>query len=502
MENIEGDNDLQMCSGCGKRFERKAALHSHSQLCMKRIALCNSIKENNTKQALEEAKIQKQAKNTKNFSKSLKGSEKRKPILLRRKFERKGNCDVVCEKKCEGQNDADREKTEDVESKLNVLCEKKLDTTNVSENNKGHDKELEEVASDDMNTLDDVVLVETVTIDPSRGIETNCGLLPIENEDVSVFRTSMSPVDVCNIIGVPVLKQEPSVIQSDNESPKEQDSRCSSAQLIQDENASSRVDIEIENAIKEISSLCRTAHNRNPIEASYQKRPMPGSTEELRKTPKIEEITLESKAHKHMDKQKRLCLDCNVSFGWLSDLMEHMSKHFNWYCYQCRMCSYMSYYERTCLQHVRNEHISENGSLENTVLPVPNWKSAELSTDFVPKMKDSVEITDDDSTTREMIMEVIFGNAGDASNQQSAMQDTSKLVSEQQDSRPVRNRVKSVRMIQEDFLYDLDINSKKTLKGADGNHFVQKGKALKVYIKKANTVKKESREVIDLTEND
>lgn len=84
LSNIEGDNDFQMCGGCGKRFERKAALHSHAQMCTKRIAVCNTIKENNAKKKEEE--VCKDSKNkTAKVEKTevLKGSSKRKPYLLR-----------------------------------------------------------------------------------------------------------------------------------------------------------------------------------------------------------------------------------------------------------------------------------------------------------------------------------------------------------------------------------------------------------------------------------
>ncbi|KAJ8941451.1 hypothetical protein NQ318_016891 [Aromia moschata] len=86
LNNIEGDNDFQMCGGCGKRFERKAALHSHAQMCIKRIAVCNTIKENNAKKKEEESKenrskIPKLEKS--GPSEAPKGSSKRKPYLLR-----------------------------------------------------------------------------------------------------------------------------------------------------------------------------------------------------------------------------------------------------------------------------------------------------------------------------------------------------------------------------------------------------------------------------------
>lgn len=88
LNNIEGDKDFQMCGGCGKRFERKAALHSHAAMCTKRIAVCNTIKDNAKKK--EESKDVKN-KVTNNANKSsvpesqetLKGASKRKPYLLR-----------------------------------------------------------------------------------------------------------------------------------------------------------------------------------------------------------------------------------------------------------------------------------------------------------------------------------------------------------------------------------------------------------------------------------
>ncbi|XP_034941150.1 zinc finger protein 800 [Chelonus insularis] len=41
MAHLESDGELQRCGGCGKRFDRKAALQSHSQTCQRRLAACN-----------------------------------------------------------------------------------------------------------------------------------------------------------------------------------------------------------------------------------------------------------------------------------------------------------------------------------------------------------------------------------------------------------------------------------------------------------------------------
>lgn len=42
MDHLESDAELQRCGGCGKRFDRKAALSSHSQYCHRRVAAYES----------------------------------------------------------------------------------------------------------------------------------------------------------------------------------------------------------------------------------------------------------------------------------------------------------------------------------------------------------------------------------------------------------------------------------------------------------------------------
>uniref|UniRef100_A0A1Y1MYT8 C2H2-type domain-containing protein n=1 Tax=Photinus pyralis TaxID=7054 RepID=A0A1Y1MYT8_PHOPY len=79
IDDLECDNDLQRCGGCGRKFERKAALHSHSQFCTKRIAVCNSIKENNHKKAQEDKQEKKIAEPVAIALSD--GSRKRKPLV-------------------------------------------------------------------------------------------------------------------------------------------------------------------------------------------------------------------------------------------------------------------------------------------------------------------------------------------------------------------------------------------------------------------------------------
>lgn len=89
---IEYDHELdfphdnsQYCEACGKRFDRKAALHSHVQMCMKKLALA-TIKENHKN--MQDEKVAKQ--------KIVKGSGKRK-LGISQKIIRENNLDAITE---------------------------------------------------------------------------------------------------------------------------------------------------------------------------------------------------------------------------------------------------------------------------------------------------------------------------------------------------------------------------------------------------------------------
>lgn len=502
MENIESDNDLQMCGGCGKRFERKAALHSHSQMCTKRIALCNTIKENNIKQAQEEARNQKLAKiNSDNLPK---GSEKRKPLIVRKK----------CLKSNSNQNVTIAEPV--VLEKISKDTITKSETALLQEENKTEDLKQNQNAAvcngDNSNVLPNSTLVEILTVPSLRECESDCDVLSVENDNLSTIRTSINPLDVCSIIGVPATESEKPVSIPNNHLAEKRteenemlvcvddNSNCSLVHVFQDDNSRTlynRLDADIETTIKEISSF----HQAPAGKEKKRKRKRSSSTEKNELTDKLTKLeqesedhcdktTLETKAKKYIDTQKFLCLACDVKFTTNHDLMEHMSQHFNWYCYQCRKCNYMSYYEDTCLLHVRKEHKAESCALENTVLPVPNWKALKLSTDLVPLIQkdkpdnnnlQTVQQDTSDSVTRKMIMEVIFGGNVDICNFVDV-----KRAAPERETRPVRNRTKSIKVVQDDFLYDLDNINKKPESTASKKAV----KPLKVYAKKGISNKK------------
>lgn len=250
---------------------------------------------------------------------------------------------------------------------------------------------------------------------------------------------------------------------------------------------------------------------------------------------KHEEVTLKDKAIPFVDANNFSCLPCNKHFSSLIFLLEHMSKHFNWYHYQCSKCSFMSYNRNTCVAHAVTYHINEFQEVESVVLPIPIWKTIALSNEFAPlyvtgrknlqlDMLKSIEEKDpattkntdtssndetklnteeinldidptvikdcqQDPSVRKMIMEVIFGNDFTSKSSTLALKGESNCIDDS--SRPVRIRTKSIKTSQKDFFYEKELQNlcKKNKKLTDSKLEVKPKKIiskseLKVYGKR------------------
>ncbi|KAG5871156.1 hypothetical protein JTB14_020190 [Gonioctena quinquepunctata] len=186
LNNIEDDNDFQMCGGCGKRFERKAALHSHAQMCIKRIAVCNTIKENNAKKKEEESKDIKNKLNKidKPFYSDapLQGASKRKPYLLRtyKVAQTQNICDVndnseIIETVCDNGNSA-------VIVKDSVLVVTKIPSPQLEDPNQLEgNKECVFTETGRIDTQKMLSIIGVVPNDRSRLIKTDTLVTPPDN---------------------------------------------------------------------------------------------------------------------------------------------------------------------------------------------------------------------------------------------------------------------------------------------------------------------------------
>ncbi|EEZ97246.1 hypothetical protein TcasGA2_TC011044 [Tribolium castaneum] len=165
-----------------------------------------------------------------------------------------------------------------------------------------------------------------------------------------------------------------------------------------------------------------------------------------------------AKAQIYMDKAGLKCIPCGSSFVSVYLLLRHMSVHFSWFRFQCSKCSFMSFHKYDCTTHASNQHSVPNAMMESTVLPIPKWKVLCSSHDFeqvVEEMPPQLEkcekseaiVLEDDE------MPVLLLDDGKKGEEEEEKAGPSKGL---ENSRPVRNRTKSVKTVQDDFIYDLN----------------------------------------------
>lgn len=575
-----------MCGGCGRRFERKAALHSHSQMCLKRIALCNTIKENNLKQAQDVKNETKQLKGGK-LSKSgadlfYKGSEKRKPLIIRRKCEntnatmknilsnnKKITDGLINDKIDFSVKSADQScSNSDTNSKVTTVCTEDKDSSHTKDDSDGivpldleltdvfdiigipsvatntsqktiEDKEnqcgtktLEEISEEannenKQNVVEVTNTLSSATIRDTSENNNDCTVqnnIPVESEqseiltdlkenikntekseflenlnykceDIEKGKTNSfditekagysgvaSEMQKClnineqqttanmesNVIPVSCYVKEDTAeierqrnsqesweiisynqdtnkiveneltINNKNQRQNTEENKEIISEKITMENVdvanvniitergtdNNRETADVENNIMCVINQCNTTkdtkeHLQNTLK--LEDMDVPDNSENLEsgdgkhfksilkqcrnlntykrkrdsentpdentdtKKPAISvnnnKLTLYEKALNYIDEKTFSCLQCKVMHSSIDKLMKHMSEHFNWFCYQCRRCPYMSYDKETCINHIYTEHAIQN-VVDDYILPVPNWKTNELSTDF------------------------------------------------------------------------------------------------------------------------
>lgn len=401
MENIEGDNDLQMCGGCGRRFERKAALHSHSQLCTKRIAICNTIKGNSSKQALEEkqeAKINKTVKCAKIVTElSVQGAEKRKPLIIRRKCDhsekRKSSTEV-------DNNNTDCLQTfEDIRTSSNKLNTTDVDTVEASasstEFTKTTSPEVEDSLADEMQFPEMTEVLNIIGVVPLANQrstpcikQTEKKIIDIENK--TPVEESVAHIEAASLNNEVIYIEDDSddeevhpekrTNEQHNELNEDIQSTLHDIMLLNNQDNEEEEEIQVKS---ESDSTNREKRKRSLSAKSYEEDPNESkriNTETSNKTT----VTLETKAEKYVDKKSLTCVPCNMQFESNYNLMIHMSKHFNWFCYQCMRCSFMSYFRTTCVLHVHETHHLSVNQVTKNILPIPNWKTLQMSNAFHP----------------------------------------------------------------------------------------------------------------------
>lgn len=167
--------------------------------------------------------------------------------------------------------------------------------------------------------------------------------------------------------------------------------------------------------------------------------------------------TFLAKALTYMDKTALKCIPCEANFLSIYLLLRHMSDHFSWFRFQCSKCSFMSFNKYDCTTHAISKHSVPNTLIESTVLPIPKWKVLFTSHEFkslsqeMPLLEKCEEKNEEEIVLEDDEMPVLSTDTVVLSDEEKEKAGTSKIVS----TRPIRNRMKSVKTVQADFIYDL-----------------------------------------------
>lgn len=187
----DAEQDFQCCEGCGKRFDRKAALHSHTQMCLKRLAL-NAERES-----------QKQSQD-KQKTAVRRGSSKRKPDISQRLVRR---CNLQSDVSAEASKASNEDKTAVVEDTVyhrHLIREIILGSRGSSDSSSSLDKKFIGFVSDEEEILgfvkgSDILMTPTnksINEKTNQG-ETNDRLTPEDKVDapaVKVEETTILPL--------------------------------------------------------------------------------------------------------------------------------------------------------------------------------------------------------------------------------------------------------------------------------------------------------------------
>ncbi|XP_015119794.1 uncharacterized protein LOC107043012 [Diachasma alloeum] len=300
MAHLESDGELQRCGGCGKRFDRKAALLSHSQICQKRIAACSD--------GAARARRQQKA------SEIVLETSTSSPITTGRVPVPEGTVSVkdIIPKVV-------KEQKEEVIRLPNL-------SSAVTLTRLGQDSEIgirvEGVSSLSKDAWDKI---GSEAPEPGEGVGAGA---PGEN----------------GVQGQEEMDDDPEIIFTKIE--KSQEATV--------ENADSRkrkvgAKERQRNPHSSLLKRSRTPSLKDRSAPSETARPISSRVKAIER--RIATIA---------DLQKLRCLPCNKKFSSMAHLRRHMAIHINWNRYRCKVCGFKCYEKVDCVAHCNMAHDAKN----------------------------------------------------------------------------------------------------------------------------------------------
>lgn len=441
-----------MCEKCGKKFGRKAALQSHTQMCLKKSATCNT----NTRRKESEKSIKT------NSSEEIDNEIKKEGVV--EKSEENDPKFAVEEDLCD-LNANNKVLETERPTELNSV------SGSVSDSDDGSQKSLSLRRKNKLASLDTESMLKIIGI----GTENETNTLEINQTDLDCDNKRYQK-------HVPlILRRNSSLLSKEsvetNNSSDEQPSTSSANSVI---GSTDDLDEHDDNDADNDDDNDASSTPEKPLK---RKSPSPDYVQD--KIPKIEYIdfideythnNFVPKMKPYVDTNEVMCIPCQEKHNTLKSLWLHMSKHFSWYRFQCSHCSYISFYKSDCMNHIKEHQLDNDNSESAQILPIPCWKIATMAHEFQAN-EEKVYINEDCDEEKDTDLlenvEVIETDPLKVETKEEKPKRVKKKLKQKviTSNRPVRNRQVNRKYTQGDFLYDLGV-----LKLKEANKNVKKPK--------------------------
>ncbi|XP_044010706.1 putative uncharacterized protein DDB_G0281251 [Aphidius gifuensis] len=369
MAHLESDGDFQQCGGCGKKFDRKAALLSHSQICQKRIAARTDARASRQRQKMA-AEINIDSSTTSTTAAtatvpSITSSSSSSTLVNNNSISVKDIINTILPPKVKSPTFIDKDDLRSLPNIANISSSVTITrlkqepvyetSTRTIDGNDTWDKNNYNTKKFNDNSKDDLAIISIKK--------------EIKKEDVTI-----APID----IKLNNVKQEDSIIISPintnlNNDIKKEDSHCDDDPQVLYTN----IDQINKNNSTVVSGSRKRKLRKNKIASSTPncdkrcaKIVSVNNTSDDRPTtpitpdndaPVSDRVTaIERRIATIADLDKLLCLLCDTKFTNMVHLRRHMVIHINWNRYRCNLCDFVCFDKSDAVGHCNKKHQAKN----------------------------------------------------------------------------------------------------------------------------------------------
>lgn len=345
MDNFEDDQELQRCGGCGRRFERRAALTSHSQICQKRIA-ARKVKVNNNLQGAPDKVPQKLTADLPRVPVVLDDVDDDKCVLLdvtqRIRHSSVSNWSDVTRKEVPGKR---------IEIQIRRdYCKPGSSSSSVNNpyNSPGRPQTPADVPEPNLIKLKEEIMHASLEEEET-------------SQDFNEARI-LNNVIKANILCSDAVSSDMSSRCNDN---GEENSVLDSCEKKNDTKLNDEMsDLKSKFKRRQTNVDIDRLHGTRSNSVAKKRRITDGISKsskisKSRKSGSVEEIlspAMEKRMQSFINLKRLQCLPCQKKFHKLTNLRRHVAVHIGWNRYKCTVCTFKCFAKYDCVNHIVKIH--------------------------------------------------------------------------------------------------------------------------------------------------